>query len=134
MDSSLVDEVWRRANSRCEYCLMPQQFDVLTFQVDHIIARKHHGTEDLENLALACFACNNHKGSNIAGIDPQTGDVTPLYHPRRDRWQDHFEWDDGILRGRTAAGRATVDVLAINLTYRVQLRAMLMSEGAFPPT
>jgi hypothetical protein len=134
VDSSLVDEVWRRARFRCEYCLMPQQFDILTFQVDHIIAQKHHGKDESGNLALACFACNNHKGPNIAGIDSQTGDVTPLFHPRRDRWEDHFVWDGGVLHGRTAAGRATVDVLAINLTYRVQLREMLMAEGVFPPT
>ena len=100
MDASLVDEVWARAKGICEYCLLSQRFDVLAFQVDHVVARKHHGTDDLENLALACFACNNHKGANIAGIDPTTGELTRLFHPRRDRWEEHFEWDDAVLLGR----------------------------------
>jgi len=82
LDPSLVDEVWARAKGVCEYCLLPQRFDVLTFQVDHVVARKHHGTDALENLALACFACNNHKGANIAGVDPTTGG-----HRARRRWR-----------------------------------------------
>jgi len=113
---------------------MPQQYDTLTFQIDHIIARKHHGTGDPENLALACFACNNHKGPNIAGIDPATNEVVLLFHPRRDSWDDHFEWHGAMLVGRTPIGRATIDVLGINLPYRVQLRQMLILEGVFPPS
>lgn len=132
MDSSVVDEVWARAKGLCEYCLLPHRFDVLTFQIDHVIARKHHGTDDPENLALACFACNNHKGANIAGIDTTTGELTRLFHPRRDRWEDHFEWDEAVLVGRTPIGRTTVDVLAVNLGYRIQLRKALRDEGVFP--
>lgn len=93
MEQSLVEQVWRRANGVCEYCLVPQRFDLLTFQIDHVIARKHHGTDDSDNLALACFACNNHKGANIAGIDQDRGDVVRLFHPRRDAWEQHFEWE-----------------------------------------
>lgn len=133
MDSSLVDEVGARAKGICEYCLIPQRFDALTFQVDHVIARKHHGTDDFENLALACFACNNHKGANIAGIDSTTGELTRLFHPRRDQWEDHFEWDEAVLLGRTSVGRTTVDVLAVNLNHRIQLRKALLDEGVFPP-
>ena len=96
-----------------------------------MVARKHHGTDDLENLALACFACNNHKGANIAGIDPTTGELTRLFHPRRDRWEEHFEWDDAVLLGRTPIGRTTVDVLAVNLSHRIQLRKALRDEGSF---
>jgi 5-methylcytosine-specific restriction endonuclease McrA len=132
LDSSLVEEVWERAKGVCEYCHLPHEFDVLTFQIDHVIALKHHGTDDLENLALACFACNNHKGANIAGIDPTTGELTRLFHPRRDRWEDHFDWDAGVLVGRTAIGRTTVDVLAVNIRHRVQLREALRDEGVFP--
>ena len=76
----------------------------------------------------------NHKGPNIAGIGASTASVTRLFHPRRDRWEDHFEWDEAVLIGRTAVGRATLDVVAINLGYRVQLREMLIGEGVFPPT
>ena len=119
MEQVLVNQVWQRASSLCEYCRMPQQHDVLTFQIDHIIARKHHGSDELGNLALACFACNNHKGPNIAGVDTETGQVIRLFHPRQDNWKDHFEWYRAVLVGRTPIGRATVDVLSINLPHRV---------------
>ena len=82
MERRLRDQVWERAASRCEYCLMPQEFTDAVHEVDHIIAEKYRGPTALENLALACFHCNNHKGPNIAGVDPQTGQVTPLFHPR----------------------------------------------------
>ncbi len=133
MEQVLVNQVWQRASSLCEYCRMPQQHDVLTFQIDHIIARKHHGNDELGNLALACFACNNHKGPNIAGVDTETGQVIRLFHPRQDNWEDHFEWYRAVLVGRTPIGRATVDVLSINLPHRVRLRQMLILEGVFPP-
>lgn len=132
MERSLVDQVWRRANGICEYCLLPQEFDRLPFQIDHIIARKHRGSDDADNLALACFACNNHKGPNIAGVDQNTGDVIRLFHPRRDNWEEHFEWRGASLVGRTPIGRVTVDVLEINLPHRIRLREMLMEEGVFP--
>lgn len=111
---------------------MSQQHDVLTFQVDHIIARKHRGTDELDNLALACFACNNHKGPNIAGVDSETNEIVRLFHPRQDKWTDHFEWRGALLVGLTPVGRVTVDVLAINLPHRIRLRQMLILEGVFP--
>ena len=111
---------------------MPQEFDALTFQIDHVIAVKHHGKTDFENLALACFACNNHKGPNLSGFDARTKRVVRLYHPRSDRWDDHFEWRGPVLHGRSDVGRVTVDVLAINLPHRVQLRRALGAEGVFP--
>ena len=111
---------------------MPQELDVLPFQIDHIIARKHHGGDELDNLALACFACNNRKGPNIAGVDQDTGALVRLFHPRRDAWEEHFAWNGPQLQGRTPVGRVTVDVLAINLPHRIQLRRMLAIEGVFP--
>jgi hypothetical protein len=132
MEQALINQVWRRADSICEYCWMPQQYDLLTFQIDHIIARKHRGTDDLDNLALACFACNNHKGPNIAGVDPETTEIVRLFHPRQDRWEDHFEWHGAMLSGRTPIGRVTIDVLAINLPHRVRLRQTLILEGVWP--
>lgn len=112
---------------------MPEEFDDLPFEIDHIIARKHGGATSGDNLALACFSCNNHKGPNIAGIDPRTGRIVRLYHPRRHRWQRHFRWDGPRLAGLTSIGRGTVEVLAMNLPHRVDLRAALIEEGVFPP-
>ena len=92
MDGNLRRWVWERASGRCEYCQMRQEFDELTFQIEHIIPRKHHGADDAENLALACFACNNHKGANLSGIDPQTG-VFPVIHvPVLNRVRRNLFW------------------------------------------
>lgn len=129
MDQSLRELLWKRAHGRCEYCLISQEFDPLPFQVDHVIARKHAGQTVAENLALACFSCNNHKGPNVAGIDPRTGQLARLFHPRRDAWKRHFVWRGAELFGRTAEGRVTVAVLAINLPHRIAVRRELLDEG-----
>jgi hypothetical protein len=129
VDPSLRELVWRRANATCEHCHLLQQFDIFPFQIDHIIAEKHHGATTADNLALSCFQCNVHKGSNIAGIDPLTGEVTPLFHPRRQTWSEHFEWVGPELIGRSPMGRATIDVLQINLPDRMAHRRLLIEAG-----
>lgn len=133
MNRHLRQAVLRRADFRCEYCQMPQDFSDASHELDHVIAEKHRGPTALENLALACFECNNHKGPNISGIDPATGDIVRLFHPRRDRWSDHFVWRGPLLAGITAVGRTTVEVLAINLVRRLIHRQALIEEGSFPP-
>ena len=133
MDDNLVQRVRRRADFSCEYCRLPETYSPLAFEIDHIIARKHRGATVVANLAFACFACNNHKGPNIAGIDPASGNVTRLFHPRRHKWSRHFRWDGPILVGRTPIGRVTITVLEINLPYRVAFRRSLMKESVFPP-
>jgi hypothetical protein len=132
MREELRNLVWNRAGSRCEYCCMPQQHDDIPFEVDHVIAVSHGGTTRASNLSLACFHCNSFKGPNLAGIDPNTNRVTPLFHPRRHKWDRHFRWHGAILVGRTAIGRATIATLRINLPLRVDHRAALIEEGAFP--
>jgi len=112
---------------------MPQQYDDLQFEIDHILARKHGGLTTAHNLALACFPCNNHKGPNIAGRDPLTERIVPLFNPRRNRWRQHFLWDGPFLEGLTPTGRATIAVLEINLPHRVNLRQSLIEEKVFPP-
>jgi hypothetical protein len=134
MDVALVQLVWRRAQRCCEYCRMPQDYDALGFEIDHIIARKHGGPTVARNLALSCFWCNSFKGSDLAGLDPRTRKLTPLFHPRRHKWSRHFRWDGPILRGRTPIGRVTIAVLNINDLFRIELRAGLIAEGRFPPS
>jgi hypothetical protein len=112
---------------------MPQEYDELPFEIDHILARKHGGLTAAQNLALACFPCNNHKGPNIAGRDPRTGRIVRLFHPRRHQWPQHFQWDGPFLIGLTSIGRATISVLEINLPHRVALRQALIEENLFPP-
>ena len=129
MDNALRELVRQRANHCCEYCRMPQAYDVLPFQIDHIVSLKHRGSSDAANLALSCYNCNAYKGPNIAGIDSDTDEVTRLFHPRRDQWSEHFLWDGPHLTGRTTIGRTTIDVLSINLPERVELRRTLISIG-----
>jgi hypothetical protein len=133
MNSALVALVWDRAHDCCEYCQMPQMYDDLLFEIDHILAEQHGGKTIANNLALACFYDNHHKGPNLAGIDPKTGKRSWLFNPRRHRWARHFRWNGPILVGRTAVGRATIAVLGINLSHRIRHRAQLIAEGVFPP-
>jgi len=133
MDAALERLVWQRANSRCEYCQLPQSFSPLPHAVDHIIARQHHGLTNASNLALACFFCNSCKGPNISGLNPQSGRTVRLFHPRKDRWNRHFEWMGPHLIGLTHTGHVTIDLLEINRAEAVELRAYLIREDSFPP-
>jgi hypothetical protein len=133
MDENLIRYIWARAGNCCEYCRLPQVFSTVPFEIDHIIARKHGGKTTRANLALACFFCNSYKGANLAGLDPQTGALTPLFHPRRHKWHAHFRWEGGCLIGRTPIGRTTIAVLVINAPEAVATRAALIDAGLFPP-
>ena len=130
MNRELVRTVWRRAGSRCEYCLIPQSALPLPFQIDHVLAEKHGGRTVESNLALACPHCNRFKGPNIAGLDPDSGQPIRLFHPRRDVWADHFEFDGPRIIGRTQIGRVTVLVLAMNADDLLLIRVELLKEGA----
>jgi hypothetical protein len=125
MDASTRAAVRKRANDRCEYCGLPQSAVAFTFQIEHIIAKQHRGSDDLSNLALAFDRCNQFKGTNLSGIDPRSGNIVVLFNPRRERWHDHFELDVVTMRGRTDVGRATVELLHMNAERRVRLRTEL---------
>ena len=125
--------VERRAQDACEYCLFPQTASILPHQVDHIIGRQHRGSDEVDNLCLCCIRCNLKKGPNIASVDPQTGLVVALYHPRRQSWNEHFVvTSNGILKGLTPEGRATVELLEMNDEDRLRLRVQLMRRGQYP--
>lgn len=103
------------------------------FHVDHIISKKHGGRDYAQNLCLACADCNRCKGSNLAGVDRFTDEVSPLFNPRLDAWEDHFAINsDGTLAGRTPEGRATIVVLRVNEASRVEQRANEMLLGNYP--
>ncbi len=133
MERALALVVWQRASGRCEYCQLSQENHDLPFEVDHIIAEHHEGLTRAGNLCLACFACNRHKGPNVAGVDSKTKKITPLFNPRKHKWSRHFQWDGPKLVGLTPIGRATIIALKINLNHRVDLRSGLIKEGVFPP-
>lgn len=132
MEDFLDVLVRRRAGECCEYCRLPQQFSSARLEIEHIVAEQHGGDRAASNLALACFACNRHKGPNLGGIDPKTRKKVWLFDPRRHKWPRHFRWNGPILVGRTPIGRATIAVLGINLPHRVAQRAALIAEGVFP--
>ncbi|HEX8199925.1 MAG TPA: HNH endonuclease [Isosphaeraceae bacterium] len=133
MDAATKELVRRRAGDACEYCGLAQE-DVpfAVFHVEHVIPKQHGGTDDPSNLALACHHCNYHKGPNLAGIDPESREIVPLFHPRADPWHEHFEARGSVLLGRTPTGRATVRVLAMNTVDRIELRAALLGEDESP--
>ncbi len=132
MTRDVVRQVRQRAQDRCEYCHLPTSVYPLPFHVDHIKARQHGGLAILENLAFACLHCNRHKGPNLAGADPNTGELVRIFNPRMDQWTEHFEWIGSILAGRTAIGRVTIQVLAINDPDIVAVRETLSEEQALP--
>ena len=127
MDATTKRLVRERAGNLCEYCRLHQDHSPLaTLQIEHINPRKHGGTDALENLALACIDCNLSKSSNIAGRDPDTSQITPLFNPRVDSWSDHFEFEGAHIVGKTPVGRTTIYVLNMNSDYQLEFRAALL--------
>ena len=129
MDNATSELVRQRAGHRCEYCRLPQHASALRFHIEHIIARQHGGTDDPSNLAIACPECNYQKGSNLAGVDPDTGAVTRLFDPRQNTWEDHFARKAARIVGKTATGRTTVWLLEMNTGDRLRWREMLLRLG-----
>jgi hypothetical protein len=129
MDARLRQLVRERAGHRCEYCRVPQAVLRFALQIEHIVARQHLGGNAEDNLALACDRCNLHKGPNLSGIDPGSGELTRLFDPRRDVWNEHFELRGNEIVGLSPIGRATVGLLQFNTETRMRLRAVVIAAG-----
>jgi hypothetical protein len=127
--------VEQRAGGCCEYCRSQAAYSTQSFAVEHIDSTEDEGGETLENLALACQGCNNHKYAKTQAPDPDTGEVVGLFHPRQQRWSEHFAWseDDTLVIGVTPTGRATVVTLQLNRSGVVNLRRLLFAAGKHPP-
>jgi len=125
IEPALRELVRSRAAGVCEYCRISERFTLAEHDIDHVIAVKHGGQTVVENLALCCAVCNRFKGSDIASIDPETEQLTPLFHPRLDSWDDHYEFRNGEILGLTAAGRVTVRLLRMSRPTRVKERQLL---------
>jgi HNH endonuclease len=115
----LRKRVTDRADSRCEYCRYPEALSFFTFEMEHIISEKHDGKTEFSNLALACPPCNRFKGSDLGSIDPVTQKLTPFFHPRLQRWSDHFRFENDSIVPLTAEGRVTAKILQFNSPDRV---------------
>ncbi|MCI0694469.1 HNH endonuclease [candidate division KSB1 bacterium] len=127
--------VIKRAKGCCEYCRSPMQYAVQTFSIEHIFPQHLGGKSTLDNLALACQGCNNHKYTKTKAPDPASGKFVPLYHPRRQRWHDHFAWihDFTFIIGMTSTGRATVEALQLNRDGLINIRQLLYETRVHPP-
>ena len=132
MDRKTEHIVRLRGGGVCEYCRLPEVVSHLPFPLDHVIARQHHGPSTEDNLALCCPECNLHKGPNLATVDLETKELIRLFHPRKDRWNEHFKWNGAVLEGLTAVGKGTARLLNINAPARVALRDALMRAGLYP--
>ena len=129
---ALRRQVIERASECCEYCLLPQAVSLYTHEVDHIIAEKHRGETVLENLCLACLECNRAKGSDFGSFDPETGEITLLYNPRQQSWEEHFRLDGARIVPLSPEGRVTAFVLKLNDEIRVRARQGLLEAGKYP--
>ena len=125
--------VRERAGSRCEYCGLSQEGQEATFHIDHIVPKRTAGSTRADNLALACVSCSLRKEARRSAVDPATRRSAPLFHPRRQRWADHFRWEGIRVAGLTPTGRATVEALRINRPLILAIRQEEALRGRHPP-
>lgn len=129
---SLRQQVIERASACCEYCLLHQQDSLYVHEVDHIIPEKHRGETSIDNLCLACLDCNRHKGSDFASFDPETQQITLLFNPRQQIWDEHFQLEGARIVPTSATGRVTVFLLKLNAEMRLRARRALLAAGRYP--
>ncbi len=127
------EEIRSRSNDRCEYCGLHQETQDATFHIEHIIPRKRGGSSNLDNLANSCVSCNFAKKVQISARDPVSGDIVPLFHPRRDVWSEHFAWKWRKLRGVSAIGRATIVALKMDSPNKLRVFRAQVQLGLYPP-
>ncbi len=131
--ASLRRQVVQRASDRCEYCGLSQAGQEAQFHVDHIKPVASEGLTTLENLALACVSCSLRKGAREEVVDPQTGKLVALFHPRRDLWEAHFKWEALRIAGLTPTGRATLVALQLNRPLALAIREEETHRHRHPP-
>jgi hypothetical protein len=121
-----------RAEGICEYCLISLDDTFYTPAVDHILSKKHGGRTDAENLALCCLSCNQAKGTDLGSIDEESEDLVRFFHPRTDRWSDHFRIEGEKILGITPRGKATSRILKFNSREQRRARRVLIEANAYP--
>jgi hypothetical protein len=134
---AIVRRVRAAAHNRCGYCLSPQYLILARLEIEHIVPRSRDGSNEESNLWLSCPLCNRHKANRTSATDPATGQVVALFHPRLQRWSEHFRWSEDGLRivGLTPTGRATV--VALHLADdpdALTVRSYWIQGGWHPPT
>ena len=129
------NQVRQRAKLLCEYCHASEQWQYVSFTVDHVVPLTKGGANSIDNLALACFHCNRQKSDKIVAFDEQSLSEVPLFNPRIDSWQEHFIWstDTLLIIGLTPTGRATIAALAFNRARIINIRAADREIRRHPP-
>ncbi len=125
ISAALRREVEKRANYKCEYCLLPNGVSFFPHEIDHVIAQKHEGNTDVDNLAFVCWRCNRYKGSDLGSFDPLSRDFSFLFNPRKQNWNKHFKLDNLSVIGLTPEGRTTVKLLQLNNNERIAERQVI---------
>lgn len=121
-----------RAHGVCEYCLIHQEDACFSFHIDHIVSRKQRGPTTSANLALSCLRCNVAKGTDPGAYIGRPPRLIRLYHPRQDRWEEHFRLAAARIAPLTEVGEATVRLLNLNAPDRLLLRRTLIKAGRYP--
>jgi hypothetical protein len=124
-----------RSKGNCEYCRILARVATESMEVDHVLPISQGGLTVAENLASACHGCNQRKRDRLEGFDLVSGKTVPIYNPRTMKWKRHFAWseDSTLIIGRTATGRVTVELMGLNRSGLVNLRALLIMVGEHPP-
>jgi hypothetical protein len=137
--SEISDEIRRKiieiAQNRCGYCLSHQQFVRSKLEIEHIQPKSEGGTDNEENLWLACGLCNRYKAAQTEVFDEETNAIVKLFNPRLQNWSKHFAWsaDGAEIIGLTATGRVTVKALKLNNQIAVEVRRNWIIAGWHPP-
>lgn len=130
--AALRQRVWERASGLCEFCLLHEHDDWLSFQIDHLISRKHGGRTAFSNLALACLDCNLAKGSDLGSLTSKSGVLIPFFNPRKDKWAEHFRLNGARIVALSDTGEVTSRILAFNSAKRLLKRKEVAMAGRYP--
>lgn len=135
VSQELKDKIRREGRNRCGYCLTPQEIVSMLLEIEHLQPIAGGGTDDEENLWLACRNCNGFKHAKTHAIDPQTNEEASLFNPRTQNWNEHFRFSDDKteITGKTACGRATVIALRLNFEQAVNARKVWIQADLYPP-
>lgn len=134
IDAELRRRIIAHFQGRCAYCRSPLMLFPGSETIDHILPRSESGADNEANLCVSCWRCNLRKADRVTAVDPLTRRRARLYHPRRQRWFDHFAWSEDFTRliGRTICGRATIVALDLNTDDFVKARKLWVRAGWHP--
>lgn len=135
ISKELESKIRAQAENRCGYCLVPQKLISYKLEIEHFRPKAKSGSDDEENLWLACRQCNLYKGTKIHGFDAIKFKRVKIFNPRKQKWARHFIWSEDKIEiiGKTSCGRATVSALQLNSDLQRTAREFWKLTGIFPP-